>query len=266
VGIFAPGPRKLPGLRREEVAELAHLGIAWYTWLEQARDIKVSDEVLSSIASALRLNANERAYLLTIGHSPRLDRQRSDEPPIDRDSQQLILGDLYPSPAYIRDEHWNVLSWNRGFGAIAHLESIAPRERNLLRLIFTDKASMDLQVDWERTASFAVAQFRFECGRRLQDPELVEMIDELHEANPLFEMLWQSQEVHSGVGTRAEWRDPDSDKLVFDRAVYAVPSAADPGMINGPRHRLSVYVPVRGTQTSERLRERWDHEEYARPA
>jgi transcriptional regulator with XRE-family HTH domain len=255
VGIVSYGQRKTPGLRRQEVADLANLGVAWYTWLEQARDINVSDEVLGAIARALRLSPDERGHLLALGQGLRLPREILPEPRHISPAHHAVLAALEPNPALIRDEHWNMLAWNHTFGTIVNIDTLAPADRNLLRIIFTDESSINLHVHWEETAAFAVAQFRFECAHRLQDPEARQLIDELHDLSPEFGKIWRRQEVDSGLGTTAEWRARPAGELVFDRAIYPVQSATDPAFLNGPRHRMCVYIPRAGTETGELLRD-----------
>jgi transcriptional regulator with XRE-family HTH domain len=252
IGLRSYGARKTPGLRREEVADLAGLGLAWYTWLEQARPISVSDDVLCAIARALRLSDDERSHLLMLGRTNRTPRDVRVEPDVVGFEHLAVLTALDPNPAHIRDEHWNVLAWNRSFAALTGVATLPVDEQNLLWIIFTDQHAFDLHVDWRDAAAFAVAQFRFECARRLQDPEVVELIDRLHDVSPEFARLWNFHEVHSGIGSTVEWRHHEAG-MVFERAVYPIESAYDPGLVHGPRRRMTVHVPKPSTGTRELL-------------
>jgi transcriptional regulator with XRE-family HTH domain len=253
IGLQFYGPRKTPGLRREEVADLAGLGLAWYTWLEQARPISVSEDVLCAIARALRLTDDERSHLLMLGRTNRTPRDVRDE---ERDvvgfEHLAVLTALDPNPAHIRDEHWNVLAWNRTFAALTGVATLPHDEQNLLWIIFTDQRAMELHADWGDATGFAVAQFRFECARRLQDPEVVELVERLHDVSPEFARLWNKHEVDSGIGSVVEWRHRNTG-MVFERAVYPIESAFDPGLVHGPRRRMTVHVPKPETGTRELL-------------
>jgi transcriptional regulator with XRE-family HTH domain len=139
VGLPRAARRKTAGLRREEVAHLAGVGVTWYTWLEQGRDIHVSVQVLESLAQTLRLSAEEKAHLfLLAGQGPPqhpVPQQEYVSPFL-----QKLLEQQGSSPAYITGRRWDVLAWNLAASqVIANFAALPVEERNIVRLIFTDK-------------------------------------------------------------------------------------------------------------------------------
>lgn len=246
VGLIATGRRKTPGLRREEVADLAGLGLAWYTWLEQARPIKVSESVLWAIARALRLSSDERNHLLRLGSSNRPPRDlRSEQEEVDP-ANRAVLDGLNPFPAHIRDEYFNLLAWNEAFEKVWSASEIAASERNLIWMFFTSERVCEVLDGWEKSASDAVAEFRFDCSSRIDHPEVQRLIARLHDESPVFKKLWRQQVVCSGVGSTVRWRLAD-DIAVLDRTVYLLNSKLDPGLVQGPRLRLAVHIPRPGS-------------------
>lgn len=246
VGLTSIGRRRTPGLRREEVADLAGLGLAWYTWLEQARPINVTSDVLWAIARALRLSCDERNHLLNLGRPHRLPRDLRDDPDEISNRHRAVLDALDPNPAHIRDRCFNLIAWNSTFEAIFSASSRPKGDRNLLLMFFTDKQTMRVLENWEESAAYAVGQFRFDCASRLQYPEVQDLIEQLHDASPTFTKLWREQSVCSGVGTSSRVRLAN-DVALLDRAIYPIDSESDPGLMQGPRLRLAVHIPKAGT-------------------
>jgi len=162
-------------MRREEVAALAGLSLAWYTRLEQGRDIQLSPSALQRIADALKLDSGERRHLQHLaGSVPRADEAGEDR---QLPSFHAIIAD-HPWPAYIKDSEWNVLGWNRPaamlFGDYGRLP---PERRNILWLVYRTQFYRDLLPDWERDAADVTARFRADMVRYpVQQPSLVERL------------------------------------------------------------------------------------------
>ena len=159
VGLPVGGRRRTPGLRREEVAQLAGVGVTWYTWLEQGRDIRASDQVLGAIANTLQLDPHERAHLFILAGQP--------EPEVEKECRTItpaihqMLGQLEPLPALVVNTRLDILAYNRAYdrmvGGLARFDF---EDRNSLWLAFTDPAWRARIVDWRPAAQRLVAQFR----------------------------------------------------------------------------------------------------------
>ncbi len=218
--------RRTPGLRREEVAQLAGVGVTWYTWLEQGRKISVSRQVLESICRALRLDAAERVHLntlagLDVGPAPlQLD---SVPAPV-----QAMLDELDPCPAYVVNSHYDLLAWNRAESAlIGGLEQLGQCDRNILWLFFTDPAWRTLVVDRERDAAWLVAQFRAAMARHVGEPHWVELVERLQAASGEFSRMWQLHDVASPASKTKTYRHPRVGLLTLNAVSLRLAEAPD---------------------------------------
>lgn len=202
VGLAASPRRRTPGLRREEVAALAGVGLTWYTWFEQGRAVNVSTAFLENVARALRLNAAEHAHLFSLaGH--RRSTPEAGTVVIPGAIADLLAG-LADRPAYIKDSRWDILSWNTAsafvFGDFARLPE---RQRNSLWLTFADTSFRRSMVDWESDARRIVGRFRADCSKGARDVRLAELVDDLERESPDFRRLWRDHEVlDRDVGVR----------------------------------------------------------------
>jgi transcriptional regulator with XRE-family HTH domain len=193
VGLEANGRRRTPGLRREEVAQLAGVGLSWYTWLEQGRDIKPSAQVLDALARTLRLDAGERAHLFHLARVelplPADDYPREAPPEL-----REVVDALLPNPAYLIGPRSDVLAWNAAAARIMGQPTAAPDGRpNLLWWLFA--GDRPLQGQLRDTARNALARFRAEHARRINDPDFAALIEALEEASPEFRAWWPRHEV-----------------------------------------------------------------------
>src|SRR5579862_2377350 len=162
---FPMSRRRTPGLRREEVAQRANVSATWYTWLEQGRGGAPSAEVLERIARALMLTEVEREhlFLLALGRPPEI-RYQTTEGVTPR--LQRILDALQFSPSIVKTATWDVVAWNRAAAAVlTDYGALEPKQRNILRLIFSDARVRAAQLDWESVARFVVAVFRADTAR-----------------------------------------------------------------------------------------------------
>jgi transcriptional regulator with XRE-family HTH domain len=193
VGLPADGRRRTPGLRREEVAQLAGVGLSWYTWLEQGRDIKPSAQVLDALARVLRLGAAERAHLFHLARVelplPGGDYPREAPPEL-----AAIVDGLVPHPAYLIGPRTDVLAWNRAATALLGRPIAAPEGGpNLLWWLFTSDDRSGEQ--WRATGRAALARFRAEHARRLGDPDFAALLHALEQESPDFRAAWARHEV-----------------------------------------------------------------------
>jgi transcriptional regulator with XRE-family HTH domain len=197
LGFPVVGRRRTPGLRREEVATRAGVSITWYTWLEQGRPIRVSGQVLGSLANALALDDAERAHLFQLaGQIPpdgaTAPRRRSPVPA----AYDLLLRHLDPNPAFVVDLRFDILAWNSACTVLyGDLEALPPGRRNVLWLTFTSDLVRALLPDWEGAALETIALFRSQAGDQLLAPDLVGVVAELEAESLEFRRLWGRREV-----------------------------------------------------------------------
>ena len=190
VGLPDYGRRRVPGLRREELAQLAGVSADYYVRLEQGRDIQPSDSVLDAIATALRLSDDERAHLFTLVRPRKRARRR----PVERvrpGVQRLI--DRIEFPAFVLGRRMDVLTYN-ALGAALFGDF---RERNAMRAIFLDEGAKTLYADWEQVAAESVAYLRLTAAEEPDDAQLVELLGELSLHSEVFRRLWARHDVKS---------------------------------------------------------------------
>ena len=245
VGLKGGGRRRTPGLRREEVAQLAGVGATWYTWLEQGRDVRASLEVFESLATALRLTPAERTHLILLGRG---EEAPPCKPPPERaaPSVKRLVQALGPNPAYVIGQRWDYLAWNEAACAVfGEFGGIPKAARNHLWQMFMDPVRRELWADWEQTSRLAVAKFRADSARHLGDPSFEELIQALRQSSPTFCKMWKRHEVSQAGHGRKEIRHPEAGTLLFEHAVFHPTDA--------PEQRLILYSPVAGSDTAERL-------------
>ena len=200
---ITPARRRTPGLRREEVAQRANVSATWYTWLEQGRGGGPSAELLARVANALMLTAAEREHLFLLAQRRPPDVRY--QPPEGVTPQlQRLLDSLEFSPALVKTAAWDIVAWNRA-AAVVLLDyaTIAPEERNILRLVFGSAHVRATVPDWEREARFAVARFRLEAARAGACETATALVDDLCRSSPDFAAIWRDNDVSTyGEGTK----------------------------------------------------------------
>ncbi|WP_175411815.1 helix-turn-helix transcriptional regulator [Streptomyces sp. TRM64462] len=190
--------RRVPGLRREELALLAGVSVAYYTRLEQGNGQNVSTEVLDAIARALRLSDAERDHLLHLAKPSYKKRKRSGgfRQQTVRPAVRHLLDAMDGVPALVVGQRLDILAWNRLaqalFGDFAALE---PEERNMARHVFLSPAARDLYVDWEAKATEVVSVLRMYAGCSADDPRLAALVGDLSVRSPEFRSLWAAHTV-----------------------------------------------------------------------
>jgi transcriptional regulator with XRE-family HTH domain len=234
-GISVTRRRRTPGLRREEVAARAGVSVAWYTWLEQGRDVHPSREAMAFIAAALALDPPAREHLFTLaGHGAVPPADLAAAAPVPPGIRP-VLDALDPHPAYVNDLCWSVLAWNRAADAVFGWSALAPEDRNSLLLMFTSRALRARMVDWEAVATSMVATFRMNVGSSLGDPGVAALLARLG-ASQDFTRLWQRHDVGVRRAGRKAMRHPTLGDLVFDHQAFQI--------LDAPTLRLVVYTPV----------------------
>jgi transcriptional regulator with XRE-family HTH domain len=235
---FSGARRRTPGLRREEVAQRANISPTWYTWLEQGRGGAPSADVLERIASALMLTDVERehVFLLGLGHAPEV-RYRKNEGVTPR--LQRVLDALEPTPAIIRTATWDVVAWNRAVGVmLTDYSALPPERRNILRSLFLDPRSREVQYDWEGVARLILGAFRVDVARAGASDEMKAIVDELCALSPEFKRMWSENQIHGthgGDGLK-RIRHPTFGPLTFEYSAFAVDGRPDLSLV--------VYNPV----------------------
>lgn len=240
------GRRRTPGLRREEVAQLSGVGLTWYTWLEQGRDIPASPQVVGALAAALRLDDDGRRHLHALAGLP----APATAPP-EREhllgSLRRMVAALDPNPAYVMDERFDILAWNSAQSALwRDPGGVPPERRNLMWLAFTDPRLSSLIAGWEKTARELVAQFRAAAGRHPADPRYAELVRELTEVSGDFRAWWEGYPVAEFDNGLRQVDHPVVGRLDLDSAHLRV--AEDPALT------LVLHTPV-GPEDAARLRQ-----------
>lgn len=258
VGLPEGRRRRTPGLRREEVAQLAGVGITWYTWLEQGRDVRASLDVLEALSRALCLTAAERTHLIVLGRggdvSPGVSPLAEEVSP----SLRRLIENLGPGPAYIHGRRWDYLAWNRSTERVFCWEpGPDPLSRNDVWLTFMDPIRRKLSDDWHSSASLLVREFRAKRAKHPDDPAFEELFSTLQSASSEFRKLWNRPLIVGSSEGREEIIHPSVGRLVFERAAFH----------RGVRgeQRLIVYSPIDELDTPARLARLVRNESEAQP-
>ena len=244
-GLPAAGRRRTPGLRREELAILAGVGTSWYTWLEQGRPITASAEVLDSLARVLQLTAEERTHLFILA---RREVPASSPPATEAVGASIrqMLAALAPYPAYVVNARWNVVAWNEAAGNVfIDFAALAPDDRNLLRLLFTDPTLRQRLVDWEGAAQHILALFRVSTAQDVGAAWRTELVGELACASAEFRVWWPRHDI-AGV--------PQAGKIINHPAVGTLSLRPNPLQVgHAPDLWMLVYTPETETDTAAKL-------------
>jgi transcriptional regulator with XRE-family HTH domain len=245
VGLPPSRRRRTPGLRREEVAQLAGVGITWYTWLEQARRINASPQVLDAIARTLQFDSHEHAHLFTLAGLPTTTiADECDQLP---HAVQTLVEQLEPYPAAVLNSRWDLLAFNRvNASFFPHLASIPVEERNCLWLAFTDPEWRSALVDWEGSVAQMVAEYRATMAEHIDDPAWQALVDRLHRASPEFTALWERHDIGRLTGNAKDLLHPTAGVFRF---VYT-----NLWLDHRPNSRMVVLTPS-DDETSAKLQD-----------
>jgi len=245
VGLPSGVRRRTPGLRREEVAMLAGVGATWYTWLEQGRDVRPSAEVLSALANALRLDPAERRHLYVLNNQPLPDSRPVGPERVEQPIRRM-LDSLARQPAYVLGRRWDVLAWNQAAASVfGDYEKLRGDARNIMHLVFANKAHRRLLVDWDTLAPTSLAMFRADCARYAGDPDFERLTVTLMEASAEFRQWWPRQEVMRPLAGHKRIKHPRAGRMTFEYTSFAVADQID--------MKLIVYTPLDADHTAEKL-------------
>ncbi|MFD5139415.1 helix-turn-helix domain-containing protein [Streptomyces sp. NPDC058378] len=239
--------RRVPGLRREELAQLAGVSVAYYTRLEQGNGQNVSAEVLGAIASALRLTDAEQAHLTHLAKPKQHRKKPSARQQRVRGSLCRLLDTMDGVPAYVIGRRSEILAWNRMAAAVFGDWSLLPvQERNWARLTFLKPEYRDLFVEWDQKASDIVSYLRMDAGCRPDDARLSALIGELSVKSEEFRRLWARHDVKEKSHGVKRLRHPLVGELTLDYETFALPDDAEQSVV--------VYHPEPGSASADALR------------
>jgi transcriptional regulator with XRE-family HTH domain len=251
-GLPTSGARRVPGLRRSEVATIAGLSVEYYARLERGQIAGASTAVLDALARALQLDETERAHLLDLARAadgiPTSGRPRRRTPgkAASRLSLQWALDAIKDGVAFVRDPHQNLLATNAlGRAFYSPVIGDSGRTPNLARFQFLDPASRDFYPDWDLFAQMCVGIMRAEAGRDPHDRGLQDLVGELSTRSEIFRRLWADHNVRThGSGTK-RFNHPVVGELTLAYEELSV--TAEPGLV------LLVYTAEPGSHSAERL-------------
>ena len=238
--------RKVAGLRREEIAQLAAISVDYYTRLEQGR-VQASAAVLATLARALCLDDDQQTYLYTVAGkrdtAPRRRRPRQQPRP----AMRRLLAQLTSTPALVLGKRMDVLAWNPAAAALyLDFETVPPAQRNYVRLVFTHPVLRGLHVEWDHDARDAVAALRMEAADDPSDLELAQLVGELSVQDVDFRTWWAERRVNSASYGTKQYRHALVGDLTLDCDTWTAP--------DGSGQRLMVLTAEPGTPSDDALR------------
>ncbi|MFF4351544.1 helix-turn-helix domain-containing protein [Streptomyces sp. NPDC001530] len=239
--------RRVPGLRREELAQLAGVSVAYYTRLEQGNGRNVSAEVLDAIARALRLSDAEHAHLTHLAKPKQHKKKQPARPQQVRGALRQLLDAFDGVPAYITGRRSDILVWNRMAAAVfGDWSELAPQERNWARMVFLKPEYHELFVDWEQKAIDIVCLLRMDAGCHPDDPRLSALVGELSVKSEDFRRLWATHDVKEKTHGVKRLRHPLVGDLALQFESFRLPDDSEQALI--------TYHAEPGSASAEALR------------
>jgi transcriptional regulator with XRE-family HTH domain len=239
--------RRVPGLRREELAQLAGVSVAYYTRLEQGNGRNVSAEVLDAIARALRLTDAEHAHLTHLAKPKAHKKKSAARSQQVRTSLRQLLDAFDGVPAYIAGRRAEILAWNRMAAAVfGDWSQLPQQERNWARMVFLRPEYHDLFVDWEQKAIDIVCQLRYQAGCHADDPRLSALVGELSVKSEDFRRLWATHDVKEKSHGLKLLRHPLVGDLALQFESFSIPGDSEQALV--------MYHAEPGSASAEALR------------
>jgi transcriptional regulator with XRE-family HTH domain len=225
--------RRTPGLRREEVAERAGIGIDWYVRLEQGRSVSPSSMTVDALARALCLSEAEHTHLRALARGKQRHAFRRE---VVSQTIQRLVADLR-QPAYVTGRRWDLLAWNAAASDLFGFDHVLEGERNILLFVLADPRARALFGEtWSDEAQRIVAQFRATHDLWAADPAFLDLLERLRQGCPHFTGWWDAHEVRTGGTGRKVLHHPQRGRLCFE---YTTFQAND-----DPALKLAVYLPL----------------------
>lgn len=237
--------RRTPGLRREELAQIANVSLSWYIKLEQGHAIQTSAQVLESLSRALQLTPDEHLHLFALA---RQELPLPGAPTQHHESRDLkpILDAFLPNPAFVTNERWDVIARNQATAQVFTPSMVlTPQDRNLLWLLFTRPEQRELFVHWEAIAQRMLALFRMSEGLYQEDVWFLEQRELLLQTSAEFRVWWPLHQVHQAHVRRKELNHPVVGSLVVQSTTFQVADA--------PRLKLFLFTPLPEADTASKL-------------
>lgn len=244
VGLVSYGRRRTPGLRREEVAQLAHIGTSWYSSLEQGRSVNPSEEVLNNIAQALRLTEDERHHLHLLARP--VQQNRVEEQQLNIGLERMIMA-LEPNPAFVIGRCWDLILWNKAAELVFRFPPFSGQMQekpNWMRLLMSDEKRRSVINDWESRLPVIIARFRADYAHYPNDTRFKELIEEFMQTSPLFREKWPLHDVQVVSECHKEWNEPGIGELEFEHLTLQPPDHPD----------LKIMIYTASPATAELLR------------
>ncbi|WP_379137866.1 helix-turn-helix transcriptional regulator [Paenibacillus sp. sgz500958] len=243
VGLVSYGSRRTSGLRREEVAQLAHIGTSWYTSLEQGRSVNPSEDVLNNIAKALQLTEDERRHLYLLARPAEQDKL--EHPQLNTGLEQMIRA-LEPNPAFVLGRTWDLLYWNKAAEFVFEFPSLSDHlqyKPNYMRLFLTKNRLGSGIKDWGNKRQIMIARFRADYGHFPNDPGFQELIEEFMQTSQLFRESWPMHDVQVVTDCHKRWYDPRIGEMEFEHVTLQPPTHPD----------LKIMIYTASADTAARL-------------
>jgi len=247
VGLNPGVRRRTPGLRREEIAELAGVGATWYTWLEQGRDVRPSMKVLCALSDVLQLDRAERQYLFQLTGRRAADVDGAAKSEVAQPLRRMLHA-MTDQPAYVLGRRWDVLCWNRASELVfGDYSKLVGDERNTLSMLFGNPDHRRLLLEWHDLLPLAVRMFRAENAEHAGDPENDRLIHKLMGRSPEFRYFWQKHDVSRYTPINKRIHHPAAGRMVFEYNSFTADDQSGA--------KLVVYTPLGEEQTQEKMKE-----------
>ncbi|MEC5320457.1 helix-turn-helix transcriptional regulator [Brenneria populi subsp. brevivirga] len=247
-GISVDSRRRTTGLRREEIAQLAHIGLSWYTWLEQGRPITVSSKILVKLSKLLNLEDEEIRYIFSLANRTvpgHLIKNCCVSPLVNN-----FLKSLHYSPAFVLDKYYNILLWNDAFNKVLfNIENTPANERNLVKIAFTNDDFKEKCVNREVVLRDILSHFRLACSQSDNDVGFDKIITELSLNSPLFNKYWSEHYIANTINRTKKIIHPTLGEMLFEHTSYYLADNINSQLL------MYIETPVPGSETEKKIKE-----------